>query len=84
MTVDKKSCAKCRTTMEPGFVVDHTYGATAQSEWVEGVPEPSFWTGLKIRGRDRLPVVTFRCPACGYLESYASRDKVTVLGVDAP
>lgn len=64
-------CAKCRGAMEPGFVLDHTYGATAQSEWVEGRPETSFWTGVRLKGRDRVPVTTYRCARCGYLESYA-------------
>ena len=58
--------------MEPGFVLDQTYGANTQSAWVEGPPETSFWTGLKLKGRERIPVRTFRCPSCGYLESYAS------------
>jgi hypothetical protein len=39
---------------------------------VEGRPEASIWTGLKIKGKRRIPVWTFRCEACGYLESYAA------------
>jgi hypothetical protein len=66
------ACTRCRTTMEPGFVLDQTYGAMAQSDWVAGKPERSFWTGLTVKGRERLPVTTYRCPKCGYLESYAS------------
>jgi ribosomal protein L37E len=27
--------------------------------------------GLKLAGRERHAVVTYRCSACGYLESYA-------------
>jgi len=26
---------------------------------------------MKIQGRERLPVTTFRCDVCGYLESFA-------------
>ncbi len=65
------ACAKCSTGMEPGFVLDYTHGAMTQSSWVEGEPEPSFWTGIKIKGHQKLAVTTFRCPKCGYLESYA-------------
>lgn len=73
MTSEEPQCAKCRTRMEPGFVLDQTYGANMQSAWVEGPPQTSFWTGgLKVRGRERIPVRTYRCPSCGYLESYAS------------
>lgn len=71
MTKAEPVCPKCRTAMEKGFVLDQTYGAMTQSEWIEGAPERSFWTGLKLKGHTRIPVSTFRCPACGYLESYA-------------
>ncbi len=65
------TCAKCSALMEPGFQLDYTHGAMTQSSWVEGEPERSFWTGVKIKGHQKLPVTTFRCPKCGYLESYA-------------
>ena len=66
------TCAKCGSAMEAGFVLDQTHDAVMrQSAWIEGAPEPSFWTGLKLKGHQRLPVTTYRCSACGYLESYA-------------
>ena len=65
------TCPKCARAMEPGYLLDYTHGAMAQSAWVEGAPEPSFWTGLKIKGHEKLPVTTYRCTHCGYLESYA-------------
>jgi hypothetical protein len=59
--------------MEEGFVLalDVNSHASTQSEWVEGKPERSRWFGVKIKGRRRLPVSTFRCSGCGYLASYA-------------
>jgi len=57
--------------MEEGFVLDNTYGTRLQSEWVEGAPERSRWAGIKLRGKEQLAIVTFRCARCGYLESYA-------------
>jgi predicted nucleic-acid-binding Zn-ribbon protein len=66
------TCPKCRGEMEDGFLVDHTYGTAAASEWVEGPVEASFWTGVKLRGRERRRVNTWRCLRCGYLESYAT------------
>ena len=71
MPAAEPACPKCSTAMEPGFVLDQTYGANTQSSWIEGAPERSFWTGVKLKGRERIPLVTFRCPRCGYLESYA-------------
>jgi hypothetical protein len=59
--------------MEGGFLRDVTHGAMLQSTWIEGAPVKSFWTGIRLRGLVQLPVTTFRCSACGYLESYAQR-----------
>jgi hypothetical protein len=57
--------------MDQGFVVDDTYGARSVSQWVPGAPLKSFWTGTKIQDEKILPIGTFRCSSCGYLESYA-------------
>jgi hypothetical protein len=59
--------------MEPGYVMDHTgQSAGLAPQWVEGAPEKSFWTGVRTTGRAVLPVTTYRCERCGYLESYAN------------
>jgi hypothetical protein len=65
-------CPKCGRVMEPGFLLDMTHGGMTQTSWVQGAPEKSFWTGIRIKGRTKLPVKTFRCTHCGYLESYAT------------
>lgn len=58
--------------MHPGYLLDQGHGGSrSQSQWVAGQPQKSFWTGLTIKGRHVLPVVTYRCERCGYLESYA-------------
>jgi hypothetical protein len=58
--------------MEEGFILDLAHGnARTVSQWVEGEPERSFWTGLKTKDRDKFQVATYRCAGCGYLESYA-------------
>lgn len=64
-------CPKCRGAMEPGFLVDHTYSTVTAAEWAEGPVERSFWTGVKLRGRERRSIETHRCTRCGYLEMYA-------------
>jgi hypothetical protein len=58
--------------MEPGFVVDHTHGGVAKPEWASGEPHYSIWTGVRLKGRTRLRVITYRCVSCGLLESYAA------------
>lgn len=61
--------------MEAGFLLDHGYGAIYQSAWIAGTPEWSRWTGLKLEGRPKLPVTSYRCPTCGRLETYARHGK---------
>ena len=57
--------------MQEGFLLEHTRNSRGVSEWVEGKPETSFWRGLSLGGRMRLPMTSFRCPRCGLLEMYA-------------
>jgi len=57
--------------MSKGFVLDHTYGGYATNAWVEGAAEKSFWRGIKLSGRRQIPIETWRCGRCGFLESYA-------------
>jgi hypothetical protein len=60
--------------MEEGFIVDVSQANQLQSQWVQGKPEKSFWTGIKTKGRSRRLVTTFRCVRCGFLESYATEE----------
>ncbi len=68
---EPSTCPKCAGTMERGIVLDQVYGTHAVPEWVEGEPERSIWTGLKLRGKARFGIATWRCRRCGFLESYA-------------
>jgi hypothetical protein len=68
-------CPKCGAPMEQGFVVDMGYGETRMankyvSRWAPGPPEKSFFFGTRLP-KGVLPVGTYRCSTCGYLESYA-------------
>ncbi len=75
MTTTNMTCPKCKSAMEEGFIVDFAHGNAAKvSNWVEGEPEKSFWWGLKTDDREKLPVMTYRCVRCGYLESYAPQN----------
>lgn len=58
--------------MEAGYILDVAHGANLQSQWVEGPPDRSRWTGLKLKGRRKLPITTYRCSRCGFLESWAT------------
>lgn len=64
-------CVKCQGEMQEGFTLDNVYGGSVPSNWVEGPPVKSFWTGTKTAGKKHYRIRTFRCVNCGYLESYA-------------
>jgi hypothetical protein len=66
-------CKHCDVDMIEGYVPDQAYGSLAEPFWVEGMPERSWFTGLKTRNRKRFGIITYRCPQCGFLESYATK-----------
>jgi hypothetical protein len=68
-------CPKCGGPMEEGFLRDSSYGGQVEGTWVEGKPQRSFWSGVSMRGREQLPITSYRCEGCGYLESYARLEK---------
>ena len=58
-----------------GFIAgQHTHLEISVSRWVEGEPEPSFFMGTRAPNEKSLHVTTYRCIACGFLESYALRE----------
>lgn len=65
------SCPKRQSQMVEGFVADEGYGTKHVSKWIEGAPEKSFWTGLKIGKRRKIEIRSWRCRNCGFLEHYA-------------
>ena len=69
-----EQCPKCDGKMKQGFVVDHSQGALIVSNWVAGAPTKSFWTRTKVPPMSMVPIGTFRCSDCGFLESYARKE----------
>ena len=65
-------CPDCSRSMKEGFLLDRGHhNQTTPGAWVEGPPERSLFFGLKLRGKRRFAVVTWRCESCGLLKSYA-------------
>ena len=78
MSTGSMPCLRCGGSMEQGFVADKAHQSRPEVQtWVGGAPERSFWTGLRLKDRKVIPVSTFRCEKCGYLESYASQAETT-------
>jgi hypothetical protein len=68
--------------MRAGYLLDKTqpsafYSQGENLEWIAGeAGKKSFWRqGVRLAGKERRNVVTYRCAGCGYLESYAVDDK---------
>lgn len=66
------ACPKCQGSMTRGFLLEQNANHGYEpAKWVEGEPVKSFWFGLKLKGRSKLSVETWRCGRCGFLENYA-------------
>ena len=70
MVQSEIACPKCKHQMQEGFPLDRGDAPARVGEWVEGAPEYG-WLGVKWVRRKRLPITAYRCPSCGYLETYA-------------
>lgn len=71
-------CPYCEVDMDRGFVLDFAHAAVVNSTWQAGEPTPQTILGLKTGSvkyvtEKMIPVATYRCPNCGYLESYARK-----------
>lgn len=65
-------CLRCGTQMEEGYIPGERNKVVLINIWVAGRPEPSFWKGTKIIGKEQRAITTYRCSGCGFLESYAT------------
>ena len=67
------ACLKCSGEMIAGFIPDAGHnGALAIPRWYPGgLPEKSFWSGLKIDTKQGTLLTASRCTACGFVEPYA-------------
>jgi hypothetical protein len=65
-----KTCGKCGGRMDQGFIPEAKDHSQKPELWVEGPPEKA-WYGLKLRGKRKLTIESWRCGRCGYLENFA-------------
>ena len=71
MSETPTQCPRCSGKMLQGFVFESEGPKRIVSSWVEAAPEAIFARGAKTSGQKRLPIATFCCSECGFLESYA-------------
>ena len=68
--MDSKTCPKCDTDIERGFSADY-HEDIALHSWMRGTPKQNWFGNVKLSQKDMIPIATFRCTKCGFLESYA-------------
>jgi len=71
MSAEPTRCSKCKAEMVRGFLFESEGPKRMVSTWVEGAPKKSWLGGTKVPKETCIPVATFRCSGCGFLESYA-------------
>jgi hypothetical protein len=76
MNEDNKNqifCPKCKIQMQQGYILDAMYGnlVTTPSKWSGGKPKKILTFALPSTDKKSTEITTYRCPECGYLESYA-------------
>ena len=67
------SCPKCQGEMVQGYVLDFTPVGGRVRKWNSGPPKRALWNCIKD-STSQIPIGTFRCQSCGFLESYARED----------
>ena len=72
MSAEPTRCPKCNGEMVQGFLFESE--GHRLDTWVEGTPEKSWWGGANVPKEKRVPVGTYRCSVCGFLEFYARRE----------
>lgn len=78
-------CPKCDAGMHEGFILDRSYDRQRIALWIAGRPEKSvFLENVKIAGKEQYEIQCFRCPACGFLESYANKSSAETPYPDPP
>ena len=63
-------CPRCKGSLETGRILDRCGGSNQLSIWSPGEPK-KFIFGMVKANKGSMPVQTYRCRDCGYLESYA-------------
>jgi hypothetical protein len=68
-------CLRCGGEMEQGYIPDRVSGWYDPTKWFAGELVRGMLGGVKRAKSKPLVVRTYRCPQCGYLESYAEKPK---------
>ncbi len=65
------SCPFCALVMQAGVILDRRAGTNVRPTWIPEPATESWFGGLREPNGPGMQVGTWRCPACGFLASYA-------------
>jgi hypothetical protein len=69
---ESPTCPRCRSGMVRGYLLDRAHGGFGMGTWLEGPPVRSGWSEMvRPRLERAIPIVSYRCTGCGYLDLYA-------------
>jgi len=74
MSQTEPKCPECRVEMEIGSTVDQSHVRLLVPKWVKGPPDWNgfqWWEGRSLKDHEVFRVVSYRCPNCGLLLSFA-------------
>jgi hypothetical protein len=66
------ACPKCKGEMVQGYVLDFTPTGGRVRKWYSGPPRG--FLNVILDSAEQIPIGTFRCQSCGFLESYAREE----------
>jgi len=73
MTDHHPQCLRCQNAMQRGFMLDRVSNlSSSRAHWVEGAPSRGWISGIFLSANLGSEVTTWRCRACGHLESFAA------------
>ena len=78
MNEPEMTCLRCKTAMIAGFLAGSPSNSVVVTSWVEGTPQRPHGFALdvvQVKPSECVPVRTFRCPSCGYIESNAIKEE---------
>jgi hypothetical protein len=68
-------CPACRVRMEEGHALTtDNSGKLSRVSWIEGPAEKGGMFGYRVKGKRKLPILTWRCPRCGWLLWFAPEE----------
>jgi hypothetical protein len=69
-------CPKCNGAMQDEFMVEYRHGTANPfiTRWAAGPPVKRLWWRSNAPAKKQIPIITFRCMRCGFLESHAWRN----------